>query len=268
MLRISGVGETHVGLVRGNNEDSAFVGPYCLLVADGVGGGAAGEVASATATYAVAATANLMLGQDPAAVLSAGVRLAQAQVRAGVAQDPTREGMATTLTALVTDGSRFTLAHLGDSRGFVFRDSTLTRVTRDHTYVQDLLEEGRLSVDEVAEHPWRNVVMRTVSATRDTEPDLLELDLVPGDRVLLATDGLTDLVSHAELENTLATRSDDAAVAALVAAALARGGRDNITCLVATIVDGPRIEADGMLLGAVRSPENIVDLAAARAATA
>lgn len=241
MLRISGVGETHVGLVRGNNEDSAFVGPYCLLVADGVGGGAAGEVASATATYAVAATANLMLGQDPAAVLSAGVRLAQAQVRAGVAQDPTREGMATTLTALVT---------------------------RDHTYVQDLLEEGRLSVDEVAEHPWRNVVMRTVSATRDTEPDLLELDLVPGDRVLLATDGLTDLVSHAELENTLATRSDDAAVAALVAAALARGGRDNITCLVATIVEGPRIEADGMLLGAVRSPENIVDLAAARAATA
>jgi protein phosphatase len=268
VLRISGTGETHVGLVRGNNEDSAFVGPYCVLVADGVGGGAAGEVASATAAYAVAATANLLLGQDPAAVLEAGIRLAQAQVHAGVEANPDREGMATTLTALVTDGTRFTLAHLGDSRGFVFRDGTLTRVTRDHTYVQDLLEEGRLAPEEVADHPWRNVVMRTISANRDAEPDLLDLDLVPGDRVLLASDGLTDLIGEPELERMLATRSDDEAVAALVAAALSRGGRDNITCAVATIIDGPPVNADGMLLGAVRVAENVVDLAGARSESA
>ena len=268
MLRISGTGETHVGLVRGNNEDSAFVGPYCMLVADGVGGGAAGEVASATAAVAVAGTANLMLGQDPATVLGAGVRLAQAQVHAGVEVDPTREGMATTLTALVTDGRRFTLAHLGDSRGYVFRDGDLTRVTRDHTYVQDLLDEGRLAPDEVAEHPWRNVVMRTISATRDSEPDLLDLDLVPGDRVLLASDGLTDLIGEPELTRILATRSDDEAVAALIAAALSRGGGDNITCVLATIIDGPQINADGILLGAVRDFENVVDLAAVRAESA
>ena len=268
MLRISGTGESHVGLVRGNNEDSAFVGPYCMLVADGVGGGAAGEVASATAAYAVAATANLMLGQDPAAVLTAGVRLAQAQVHAGVEADESRTGMATTLTAVVTDGRRFTLAHLGDSRGFVFRDGTLTRVTRDHTYVQDLLDEGRLDPADVVDHPWRNVVMRTVNGFKDGEPDLLDLQLVPGDRILLASDGLTDLVAEEELESALATRADDDAVAALVAAALSRGGRDNVTCVLATVVEGPEVSADGMLFGAVRDPQNIVDPAAARAESA
>jgi serine/threonine protein phosphatase PrpC len=268
VLRISGAGESHVGLVRGDNEDSAFIGPYCMLVADGVGGGAAGEVASATATYAVAATAGLMFGQDPATVLATGVRLAQAQVHAGVEADAAREGMATTLTALVTDGSRFTLAHLGDTRGYVFSNGTLTRVTRDHTYVQDLLDEGRLSPEDVPEHPWRNVVMRTVNGVPDGEPDLLDLNLVPGDRVLLASDGLTDLIGEAELESTLANRSDDDAVSSLVAAALSRGGRDNVTCVLATVVDGPKISADGFLFGAVRDPENIVDPAAVRAASA
>jgi protein phosphatase len=268
VLRISGTGESHVGLVRGNNEDSAFVGPYCMLVADGVGGGAAGEIASATATYAVAATAGLRFGQDPAEVLAAGVRLAQAQVHAGVEADEARAGMATTLTAVVTDGTRFALAHLGDSRGFVFHDGTLTRVTRDHTYVQDLLDEGRLDPADVVEHPWRNVVLRTVNGSRDDEPDLVDLQLNPGDRILLASDGLTDHVSEEELEHTLATRSDDDAVAALVAAALARGGRDNITCALATVIEGPQISSDGLLFGAVRVPENIVDLGAAGAESA
>src|SRR3954467_14013815 len=142
MLRISGAGESHVGLVRPNNQDSAFVGPTCMLVADGVGGGAAGEVASATTAYAVAASALLHAGEDPAGVLREGVRVAQAQVRAGVLADDRRAGMATTLTAVFTDGKEFVLAHLGDSRGYVFRDGELTRVTRDHTYVQELLDEA------------------------------------------------------------------------------------------------------------------------------
>lgn len=268
MLRISGTGDSHVGLVRTNNEDSAFIGPYCMLVADGVGGGAAGEIASGTAAYAVSATALLRVDDDPADVLAEGVRLAQAQVHAGVEADPDRAGMATTLTAVVTDGTRFALAHLGDSRGYVVRDGELTRVTRDHTYVQDLLDEGRLEPDDVPDHPWRNVVMRTVNGQVDSEPDLTELRLVPGDRILLASDGLTDLVSEEELERTVRNRSDDDAVAALIAGALSRGGRDNITCVLATVVDGPRLNADGRLYGAVRDPANVVDLAAVRAESA
>lgn len=268
MLRISGTGESHVGLVRTNNEDSAFVGPFCMLVADGVGGGAAGEVASATTAYAVCATALLRIDDDPSEVLRAGVRLAQAQVAAGVDADPERAGMATTLTAVVTDGSRFTLGHLGDSRAYLFRDGELTRLTRDHTYVQDLLDEGRLAPEEVADHPWRNVVMRTVNGAVEGEPDLIDLAVVPGDRILLASDGLTDLVSDAELARTIGRRSDDDAVAALIAAALARGGRDNVTCVVATVIEGPRVSADGRLFGAVRDPANIVDLTAARSESA
>jgi serine/threonine protein phosphatase PrpC len=268
MLRISGTGESHVGLVRDVNEDSAFVGPTCMLVADGVGGGAAGEVASATAAYAVSATALQRIGEDPATVLREAVGLAQAQVHAGVLADPARSGMATTLTAVITDGMSFALAHLGDSRGYVFRDGELTRVTRDHTYVQDLLEEGRLDETEAAIHPWRNVVMRTVDGDASGEPDVLALFLDPGDRILLASDGLTDLVAESVITETLARRSDDDAVPALIAAALGRGGRDNITCVLATVVEGPAISADGRLLGAVRDPANVVDIAAVRPASA
>jgi protein phosphatase len=175
--------------------------------------------------------------------------------------------MATTLTALVTDGQVFVMAHLGDSRGYVFRDGKLTRVTRDHTYVQDLLDEGRLDAEAVAEHPWRNVVMRTLNAD-PAVPDLIRLDLAAGDRVLLASDGLTDLVDEVVIAEIVANRSDDDAVGALVAAALGRGGRDNITCVLATVVDGPPISADGLLLGAVRDPDNVIDIAAVRAASA
>ncbi|HET6165903.1 MAG TPA: protein phosphatase 2C domain-containing protein [Marmoricola sp.] len=267
MLRISGTGESHVGLVRSGNEDSAFIGPTCMLIADGVGGGAAGEVASATTAYAVSASALLHVGEDPALVLRNAVALARTQLRAGVDADPARRGMATTLTALLTDGRVFVLGHVGDSRGYVYRDGELTRVTRDHTYVQDLLDEGRLDVQAVAEHPWRNVVLRTVNAD-GVRPDLVRLDLAPGDRVLLATDGLTDLVDEVVIAEILSTRSDDDAVGALIAAALGRGGRDNVTCVVATIVDGPPISVDGILLGAVRDPANVVDIAAVREASA
>ena len=268
MLRISGAGESNVGLVRPNNEDSAFIGPTCMLVADGVGGGAAGEVASATTAYAVSATALMRAGDDPAEILGDAVALAQAQVSAGVLADPERTGMATTLTALVTDGQRFALAHLGDSRAYVYRDGSLTRVTRDHTYVQELIDEGRLDELGAAQHPWRNVVLRTVNGSAEGVPDVLALYLQAGDRVLIASDGLTDLVEEPVIEEILAQRSDDDAVAALVAAALGRGGRDNVTCLVATIIEGPAISADGMLHGAVRNPENIIDLAAVRSISA
>jgi protein phosphatase len=176
--------------------------------------------------------------------------------------------MATTLTAVVTDGTSFALAHLGDSRGYVFRDGELTQVTHDHTYVQELVDEGRLHQVEVAHHPWRNVVLRSVNGAEGCGADILALHLRVGDRILLASDGLTDLVDESVITEVLAHRSDDEAVEALVAAALGRGGRDNVTCLVATVVDGPAICADGMLLGAVRDPANIVDIAAVRSASA
>ena len=131
MLRLSGVAVSHVGLVRTGNEDSGFMGPTCMLVADGVGGAAAGEIASATAAYVVSATALAAPGTDPLELLRNGIALAQAQVALGVERDPDRAGMATTFTAVATDGERFAVANVGDSRGYLFRDATLTRITHD-----------------------------------------------------------------------------------------------------------------------------------------
>jgi len=125
-----------------------------------------------------------------------------------------------------------------------------------------------LSAFDAERHPWRNVVTRTVNGDPLGHADVLLLALRPGDRVLLASDGLTDLVEESVIAETLASRADDDAVPALVAAALARGGRDNITCALASVVDGPQISSDGMLLGAVRDPGNVVDLAAVRSVSA
>ena len=264
MLRLSGVALSHVGLVRTGNEDSGFVGPNCMLVADGVGGAAAGEVASATAAYVVSALAMAAPESDPFALLRAGVLLAQEQVAVGVLRDPTRTGMATTLSAVATDGERFALAHVGDSRGYIHREGRLTRVTHDHTVVQRLVDQGSLAEEDVPYHPWRSIVTRTVNGEVAEQGDLEELHLGPGDRVLLASDGLTDLVPEEQIERILGEHPDDAATVALLEAALAAGGRDNVTCVLATVIEGPPVAVEGRLVGAVSDPRNVVDAAAVR----
>jgi serine/threonine protein phosphatase PrpC len=268
VLRLSGVGISDVGRVRGHNEDSAFLNPCCMLVADGVGGAAAGEVASATAAYVVSASVLGQTGVAPVDVLSASMRLAREQLRLGVRQDRARTGMATTLTAVVTDGERFALAHIGDSRGYLFRDGSLERITTDHTVVQRLVDEGTLHVEDVPRHPWRHMVLRTLggddSGNPDDVGDVRGLELRAGDRVLLASDGLTDLVSERRVEGVLARYPDDVAVGLLVDAALKAGGYDNVTCLLATVVEGPAGSQDGQLFGAVRDPRIVVDPAAVR----
>lgn len=265
MLRFSATGRTHVGLVRDGNEDSGFVGPTLLLVADGVGGNAAGEVASATTANVVSATALTRVGLHPSGVLLRAVAESQRQITAGVRRDPELAGMSTTLTALLTDGQRFALAHIGDSRGYVFREGELTRVTNDHTWVARMQHEGRLSEDEAAIHPWRNVVMRTINAEDDRGADVVPIALRAGDRVLLCSDGLSDLVSEAWIEQILAAHPDDAAADLLVDAALGAGGRDNVTVVLGTVVEAAPVAAGGEFLGAVRDPSNIVDPGAARA---
>ncbi|MET0837544.1 MAG: protein phosphatase 2C domain-containing protein [Marmoricola sp.] len=264
MLRLSGVALSHVGLVRAGNEDSGYVSPSCMLVADGVGGAAAGEIASATAAYVVSAMSMAEAEPDPFALLRAGVRLAQEQINVGVLRDPARDGMATTLSAIATDGERFALLHVGDSRGYLFREGILTRITHDHTVVQRLVDEGSLAEQDVPYHPWRSVVTRSVNGTPTELGDLTELQLRPGDRVLLASDGLTDLVPDPDIERILGEHHDDAVAEALVEAALAAGGRDNVTVLLASVIEGRPVHADGVLVGAVRDPRNVVDAAAVR----
>ena len=177
-------------------------------------------------------------------------------------RDPALRGMSTTLTALLTDGQRFALAHVGDSRAYLFRDGGLSRLSSDHTWVQMMRDEGRMTEAEAMVHPWRNVVLRTINADDPSDADVMPVALRLGDRVLLCSDGLTDQVSEGWIEQVLLTHPDDKAVDLLLDAALAGGGRDNITCVLGTVVDGPAVVADGLLLGAVRDPANIVDPAA------
>lgn len=265
MLRFSGAGVSDVGRVRPHNEDSGFVGPYVALVADGVGGAAAGEIASATAAYAVSATALGHFLDLPELVLAEAERAARAAVRHGVQRDLNRLGMATTLTALICDGTRVVLGHVGDSRAYRLRDGVLTQLSTDHTYVQHLVDTGQLDRAAAGRHPWRNVVLRSV----DGDPEGPGLDLTPvsarpGDRLLLCSDGLTDLVEDHRIAEVLRLSDPLSAAAVLTQSALAAGGRDNITCIVLDVVEGPLVVGDGQLLGALRDVANVVDPAAVR----
>ncbi|MGZ4451199.1 MAG: PP2C family protein-serine/threonine phosphatase [Nocardioides sp.] len=258
-----------VGLVREHNEDSGFVGPYVALVADGVGGAAAGEVASATTAYVVSATALARFGRPLEAVVDEAVAAASASLRSGVALDPTRSGMATTLTALLCDGRRVLLAHVGDSRAYRLRDGALEQLSRDHTYVQLLVDSGRLAPDETRGHPWSNVVLRSMDTNPDAAPaevDLVDLDARVGARLLLCSDGLSDLVTDERVAEVLGLADPLSAAAVLTQSALVAGGKDNITAVVLDVVDGPLVVGDGHLLGAVRDLDNVVDPALVRSA--
>ena len=151
MLHFSYGGVSHVGLVREHNEDAGFAGAYLQLVADGVGGAAAGEVASATTTYVVTALAMGRPDQDGASLLAEAVATAHRELRRGIDDDHDREGMATTLTALLIRDDQVTLAHVGDSRAYLLRSGELTRLSTDHTLVQLLVDRGELTPEQVAD---------------------------------------------------------------------------------------------------------------------
>jgi len=271
MLRFSGAGVSDVGRVRDHNEDSAFVSPYVALVADGVGGAAAGEVASATTAYVVSATALSRFGDALEQVMLDAVAAARRNLAVGVCEDEARGGMATTLSALLCDGERVLLGHVGDSRAYLLHDGVLRQVSRDHTYVQQMRDAGQLTGDSAAQHPWRNVVLRSVDGNPAVDPhdiDLVELDVREGDRLLLCSDGLSDLVDDARIAEVLGLVDPHSAAAVLTQSALAAGGRDNVTCLVLDVVQGPQVVGDGRLLGAVQDAANIVDPAAVHLARA
>ncbi|HEY9293032.1 MAG TPA: protein phosphatase 2C domain-containing protein [Microlunatus sp.] len=263
MLRFRYAATSHPGLVRSNNEDAGYAGAYLLLVADGVGGAAAGEVASASTAY-VASTVSMISDDDPLAVLAQAVEFAHQHLRDGVEIDPERDGMSTTLTAVLGNGERFGLAHVGDSRAYLWRDGVCHQITKDHSLLQMLLDSGELSTEEAESFPYRSVIARSINHMDAPEPDLVLLDLQAGDRVLLASDGLTDLVPAELIGKAIAADDLDEVVAVLVDLALGAGGRDNITCILGELVEGDLIHPRGELIGAATNPANLIDGAAIR----
>ncbi|HEU5421277.1 MAG TPA: protein phosphatase 2C domain-containing protein, partial [Streptosporangiaceae bacterium] len=201
-----------VGLLREGNEDSAYAGPNLLAIADGMGGHAAGEVASAVAIAAIAPLdqQNLHESQAMLGALANAVATANATLHEMSIADPSTEGMGTTLTALLWAGSQVALCHIGDSRGYLLRDGDFYQITRDHTLVQTLVDEGRLSAAAAATHPQRSLVMRALQSSTDAEPDLQMREAILGDRYLLCSDGLSDVVADQTIHKTLVSCPDPA----------------------------------------------------------
>jgi PPM family protein phosphatase len=246
-----------VGLLREGNEDSAFAGPRLLAIADGMGGHAAGEVASAVAIAAIAPLdrQNLTSSEDMLGALAAAVAAARNTLHDMSLSDPAVEGMGTTLTALLWAGATVAVCHIGDSRAYLLRNGDLYQITRDHTLIQSLVDEGRLSPAAAANHPQRSLIMRALQGSTDADPDLAIHEAELADRYLLCSDGLTDVVSDKAVHELLSTIDDaDDAVNQLIELAIQNGGPDNITCIVADVVDsaaGPvRPSRDTQLVGA------------------
>jgi protein phosphatase len=239
-----------VGRRRENNQDSAVTSPRILAVADGMGGHAHGEVAS---TVAISAMRDLdaqlrgvdLAGADLLAALRDAVDEAAARLTALAKQDPDLRGTGTTVVAFLVDGTRIGVLHLGDSRAYLLREGELHRLTRDHTLVQSLVDEGRISEEEAATHPRRSWLVKTLQDSSTPEPDLFHVDGVPGDRYLICSDGVTAVLEDAQLQEVLAGVAEpEAAVAELIARANAGGGPDNITCIVADLVEGAEPDDD------------------------
>jgi protein phosphatase len=229
---------SHKGMIREGNEDSGYAGPRLLAIADGMGGAAAGEVASSEAISTIVALDDDVPGSDILTSLGTAVQRANDQLRAMVDDDPQLEGMGTTLTALLWTGQRLGLVHVGDSRAYLLRDGVLTQITQDHTWVQRLVDEGRITEEEATTHPQRSLLMRALGSGDHVEPDLSIREVRAGDRYLICSDGLSGVVSHQTLEDTLASyQGPQETVQALIQLALRGGGPDNITVIVADVLD-------------------------------
>ncbi|MCL2584491.1 MAG: protein phosphatase 2C domain-containing protein [Streptosporangiales bacterium] len=226
-----------VGLVREGNEDSVYAGGRLLVVADGMGGHAHGEVASATAIEAlrpldIAVPDDELLPALEEAVLRAGDSLHEK-----VEADPELRGMGTTLTALLWSGSRLGLAHIGDSRAYLVRAREVFQITRDHTLVQSLVDDGKITEAEMETHPKRNLLLRALDGEHGCTPDLELLEAEAGDRYLLSSDGLHGVVSSAAISRVLLEVTDpDEAASELVRLAIEGGAPDNVTVIVADVV--------------------------------
>jgi PPM family protein phosphatase len=227
-----------VGLLREGNEDSAYAGPRLLAVADGMGGHAAGEVASSLTIASMAKLDSEPPGGDMLAELAAAVAAANTRLQEMIIANPAVEGMGTTLTALFWSDGHAAVCHIGDSRGYLLREGELYQITHDHTLVQSLVDEGRISADDVSTHPQRSLLLRALDGRSVAEPDLSVHDGQVGDRYLLCSDGLSGVVSDDTLRETMATIEDPEGVTRqLIELALHGGGPDNITCIVADVVD-------------------------------
>ncbi|SCG62232.1 protein phosphatase [Micromonospora echinaurantiaca] len=238
-LKLRSVGTSDRGLIRSGNQDALHAGPWLVAVADGMGGMAAGDLASAIAITAVAPL-DVETPEDAlVAALQSGIELATTRIRQAVSEDPERQGMGTTLTALLfaRTGSCLALAHVGDSRAYLFREGVLKQITRDDTYVQMLVDQGLITPDQASSHPRRAVVTQALQGD-EVSPTYATMVPWAGDRWLLCSDGLSNVVRPDTIAEVLAEHPDrDECARKLIDLALRAGGPDNVTVVIADVVE-------------------------------
>ncbi|QJC21145.1 PP2C family protein-serine/threonine phosphatase [Arcanobacterium buesumense] len=230
-----------VGLVRKSNQDAGYASSHLLVLADGMGGAAGGDVASSVVVGNMAKIDDSHQAEDLIALLKEQLNYSQEQLLHLVDDIPQLAGLGTTCTAILRTANKLGMVHVGDSRAYLLRNNKLTQITRDHTLVQYLVDHGELTAEEALHHPKRHVIMRNVGASDDpVDVDASVREALPGDRWLLTSDGLFDVVSDETIELTLQSYSNlDECGERLIELALAGGAPDNVTIVLADVVDGP-----------------------------
>jgi protein phosphatase len=249
---------SHVGKIRANNQDSGYAGTQLFVVADGMGGHAGGDVASAIALKRVMeADRQYASAADAEFALQSALSAANTMLAETVFEHPELTGMGTTVSAILRSGSQVAIAHIGDSRIYLLRDGALKQITADHTFVQRLVDSGRITPEEAAVHPRRSVLMRVLGDVDATpEIDTTVFDVLPGDRWMLCSDGLSSYVSDDKIEHTLKAQTavKDAADR-LVKESLDQGAPDNVTVVIVDIDDsGESASSPVMVVGSAAAP--------------
>ena len=242
-LFVSHGAQTHSGQVRNNNEDAFLVQDRLFVVADGMGGHSAGEVASGLAVSSLRDGAAAITDE---ASLAAALHTANEVIHTESMMNHVRHGMGTTIAALLANDDAIVVAHVGDARIYRWVDGTLSRVTKDHSYVQELVDEGIITLEEARVHPRRNIVTRALGIDAEVDISTATLPVTIGARYILCSDGLVDEVTDSEISAILGRHETaNAAAEALVAAANAAGGRDNVTVIVVDVSDKATAGAGG-----------------------
>jgi PPM family protein phosphatase len=248
-LQLRYVAHSEIGPIRKNNQDSGFASPHLLLVADGMGGAAAGDLASAVAIDTVRDVDPATSGDQMLSALGSAVGRANERIAHLVNADPSLDGMGTTLTGALFDGTELGLVHIGDSRAYRLRENQLERLTHDHSWVQSLVDDGKISEADAAIHPHRSLLLKVLNGQPANDPDLTLVPVAVGDRLMFCSDGVCGLIDDDDIEAALRLPTLDAAVEKLVSEALAEGGIDNITVIVADVVEADGTDAP-VVLGA------------------
>jgi PPM family protein phosphatase len=259
-LSFRAAGRSDVGLVRNNNEDSGFIGKHFLLVADGMGGHAAGELASSTTVAIVAQVDNNKEKlEDLESKLIDIPKVITKELKNAINKDSSRAGMGTTLTAAVIQENQLKISHVGDSRAYLVRNKQISRITKDQTYIQSLIDNNEITESEAKNHPQRSLLLQAIDGITESIPVITSTEILENDKIILCSDGLTNVVTDEEILEIVNQFDYVGAVSALIEKALENGGPDNITVIVADL-QKEKHENKIIVLGAAAEPRNRIKL--------